>query len=193
MGTVRRPSMTVEPGTYELTPAHGTVRLRVDRAGIAKKIGHDLVIEVRAWTASVTVDADTARSTLTATVDATSLEVVQGVGGAKALSAKDKLEIVETINKKILKTKQHPTMMFKSTSVSPVDASRVTVVGNLTIAGVTRPATLELSTEAGTTAGTIKLVQSEWGIKPFSAFLGALKIKDEVLIEAQIKAHAAKS
>ena len=43
----------------------------------------------------------------------------------------------------LLGGKDHPTITFASTTVEPVEATRWTVSGDLTIHGVTRPVTLE--------------------------------------------------
>lgn len=65
-----------------------------------------------------------------------------------------------------------------------------TVTGDVTIAGTTRPVPLQLAVHDG--AGTVRfsgsthIVQSDFGIKPFSAFLGALKVKDTVELAVDV-------
>ena len=63
------------------------------------------------------------------------------------------------------------------------------VSGDLTMAGSTRPATFELQLEeGGRIRGTLPVMQSEWGIKPYRAFMGALKVRDtvEVVLDAAV-------
>lgn len=59
-------------------------------------------------------------------------------------------------------------------------AEAFTVEGELTIAGTTRTATVQGRLEDSHVTGSARVVQSQWGIKPFSAFFGALKLADEV-------------
>jgi polyisoprenoid-binding protein YceI len=59
----------------------------------------------------------------------------------------------------------------------------LSVRGKLTIVGVDRPSMVELVLdEAGHVTGKISVLQSEWGIKPYKALMGALKVRDEVEI-----------
>jgi hypothetical protein len=49
------------------------------------------------------------------------------------------------------------------------------------MAGTTNPASFELALdERGRVTGTLPVIQSEWGIKPYRALMGALKVRDAV-------------
>ena len=52
--------------------------------------------------------------------------------------------------------------------------------------GVTQPVTVEGRLAAGRALGSAVIVQSRWGIRPYSAFLGALKLRDEVEVQFDI-------
>jgi len=61
--------------------------------------------------------------------------------------------------------------------------------GELTMAGDTHPVSAQLSVDSdGHVTGTIPLTQSDWGIKPFKAMMGALKVKEavDVVIDARL-------
>jgi len=179
----------ISTGTYELGPSQGTLQLHTGREGVAKKIGHDLVIEAKQWTAKVNVDADDpTRSTATITVDTRSLEVVSGEGGAKPLSDKDRKDIKENIDKKVLKTDKFPDITFTSSRVESKGPDAYTVHGDLTILGTARPASMDIAVAGSKATGTMHLKQSDWGIKPFSALMGALKLADalRVSVDASI-------
>ena len=45
--------MSLQTGTYKLGPADGTLSVRTGRTGAAAKAGHDLVIHVTAWEATL--------------------------------------------------------------------------------------------------------------------------------------------
>jgi YceI-like domain len=65
-------------------------------------------------------------------------------------------------------------------------AESFAVDGVLTIEGATRPVTIQGGVAEGRVRGTATIVQSQWGIKPYSAFLGALRLKDEVMVEFDV-------
>jgi polyisoprenoid-binding protein YceI len=176
--------MTLSNGTFSLGPQVGHIRLHTGRAGAAAKAGHDLVIEAKSWSGSATV-GDPADSSVSVDVDVASLKVVSGSGGAKALSDGDISKIEKNITDDIFNTKKHPTISFRSTGVSGTP-DNFTINGNLTIMGNTQPVTLSGKAADGKVSGTGTIVQTAFGIKPFSALMGALKVADEVGISFEL-------
>ncbi|MDB5068255.1 MAG: YceI family protein, partial [Chloroflexi bacterium] len=112
------------------------------------------------------------------------LNVVEGHGGATPLSDKDRADIKKNIAQKVLTS---GTVSFKSTSIESSGDGRFTVNGELTIAGTTRPVRLELTQNGDRVSGRVSIRQSDFGIKPFSAMLGALKVADPVDLEVDVK------
>jgi hypothetical protein len=87
-------------GSFRLGPDSGRVVIKTGRAGFAARAGHDLTIEVTRWSATVTVPADgVAAAEVTAELDLGSLAVLEGTGGAKPLSDKDRRDILNTAGK----------------------------------------------------------------------------------------------
>ena len=181
---------TVPAGAYAFGAPEGQLLVKVFREGMAARIGHDLVFEVRDWSAKAMIDpSDLARSTLEATAQVTSLAIVEATGGAKALTRGDRGEIKRTIEEKILKTRQFPTVSLRSTGAE-ANGTGVRMAADLTLAGVTRPVDMLLTLNGGRARGIMTVVQSRWGIKPFSAFMGALKVRDAVEIVLEVPVHA---
>lgn len=186
MNTFLGSGVVISSGTYEIGPSQGSLQLHTGREGVAKKVGHDLVIEAQKWTAKVNVDGDDlTRSTASVTVDTRSLEVVSGTGGAKPLSDKDRRDIKENIDKKVLKTDKFPDITFQSSRVESKGADKATVHGDLTIMGTARPASMDITVSGNKATGTMTVRQSDWGIKPFSALMGALKLADQLTIAVE--------
>jgi polyisoprenoid-binding protein YceI len=179
--------MTIKPGTYNLGPSDGTLQVKTGRQGMASKAGHDLTLEASNWKATVTVDAEPVQSEVKATIEPRSLEVVAATGGAKPVSDKDKKDIMKNIAGLL----GNNSITFESTSVQPRGDSGATVLGNLSIAGQSREVTLDLTVEpSGTGArltGRVPIVQSNFGVKPFTAMMGALKVKDEVEVDLDVR------
>ncbi|MFB9834684.1 YceI family protein [Actinoallomurus acaciae] len=169
--------------TYALGPAAGTLRLRTGRSGLGRRAGHDLTMEVARWSGEAVIDlGDPSASAVTAEIDPASFEVVEGGGGVVALTAADRIEILKTVREKILKTRAHPAIRFRSTGAAGSPAA-FTVEGELTIMGVTRPVTVRGRIFDDRLTGEATVVQSRWGIKPYSALFGQLRVADEVKIE----------
>ncbi|WP_228044845.1 YceI family protein [Streptomyces ferrugineus] len=177
--------MTVSAGTYRLGPSTGRLLIKTSRAGLGRKAGHDLTIEATRWSGeAVVVTDDPGRSSVTVTVEAGSLTVREGTGGLKPLTDADKAEIKRTLEgEALLHTAQYPTITFHSTRITGTLES-FEITGELTIKGRTQPVTVHGGSDGdGTVCGWSTVTQSIWGIKPYAAFLGALKLADDVRIE----------
>jgi polyisoprenoid-binding protein YceI len=172
--------MSIPPGTHKIGPDNGTLTVKTGRSGAAAKAGHDLTIHVDAWEATLTIGEDPAQSTLTLDADADSLRVVHGTGGVQSLGDDDKQNIKETIDKDVLKKED---IQFRSTSVQAGDDGKLTVAGDLTLRGKTNPITFDLALgEDGNVSGSAVVKQTNFGMKPYSALFGALKVADEVTV-----------
>jgi polyisoprenoid-binding protein YceI len=180
--------MTIEPGTHAIGPADGTLTVHTGKHGAAAMAGHNLRIEVTAWTATVTIGAAPAQTSLELTADSKSLRVLEGTGGAKHLGDDDKTNIAKTINKEVLKGTD---IAFRSTSVDGDANGRLSVQGELTLSGTTQPITFDLALgDDRTISASATITQSNWGMKPYSALFGTLKVNDdvEVTIDATLPA-----
>lgn len=180
--------MTVPPpGDLDIGPANGWLRLRTYRQGLAAKAGHDLVLEASQWHGRVRVPAEPgAAPSVEVEVDLRLLEVVEGTGGVKPLSEGDKADIRKAMQKP-LQTDTRPLATFTSSEVR-VDGDRATVLGDLSLAGQSHPLQLDVRrAPGGTVSGSAQVVQTTWGIKPYTGFLGALKLRDAVDVEFELR------
>jgi polyisoprenoid-binding protein YceI len=71
---------------------------------------------------------------------------------------------------------------FRSTRAEASDdGDRLAVEGELTIVGRANPVSFELDVgEDGALRATAVITQTTWGMKPYSALFGALKVHDDV-------------
>ncbi len=118
--------------------------------------------------------------------DAGSLRVVEGTGGMQALAEDDIASIQKTIDDEVLKRDE---IEFHSTRVeSGSDGDRLAVTGELTILGQANPISFELDVgEDGTLSASAVVTQTAWGMKPYSALFGALKVHNDV--EVALEGH----
>ena len=167
----------IKAGTHRFGPGNATLSVRTRRGGAAAKAGHDLLLHVTAWEGTLTIGDDGAPAAAELTADASSLRVQRGTGGMKALDDADRANINQTIDDEVLERRD---IAYRSIAV---DGSRVE--GELTLAGKTRPLALELTVDEGSVRGSATITQSDWGMKPYSALFGTLKVLDEVEISLQ--------
>jgi hypothetical protein len=161
-----------------LGPDSARLSIRTARLGAASKAGHDLLIEVGAWEGKL----DTEPPSVWLKVDSTSLRVLEGTGGIQKLGDDDKENIEQTIDDEVLKKQD---IEFQSNDVK-VDGENWTVTGDLTLVGRTHPVNFDLVVrEDGTLSGSAVVKQTDWGMKPYTAFWGALKVADEVKVELE--------
>jgi polyisoprenoid-binding protein YceI len=162
--------------THHYGPDNATLTVQTRRGGAAAKAGHDLLLVVTRWEGTLEAgdDGPTAASL---TADSTSLRVQRGAGGMMALSDDDKANIHQTIDDEVLKRGD---IAFRSTSI---EGSRV--LGELTIGSTTKPIEFDLNVEGGSVSATIAVTQTKWGMKPYSALFGALKVHDDVVVALQ--------
>jgi polyisoprenoid-binding protein YceI len=153
--------------------------VRTGRTGAAAKAGHDLLIEVTDWKATLEIGDDPTQTSVALDADAASLRVLEGKGGMQALGEDDKLSIRQTIDDEVLKGKG---IEFRSTEVqTAANGSRISVRGELTLVGTVHPVAFDLLVDGdGTLSASAVLKQTDWGIKPYSTLFGALKVADEV-------------
>jgi YceI-like protein len=166
-------------------PDNARLTVSTKRTGAASKAGHDLLIEVGSWSATLDPDADPA---LTLTADSRSLRVLEGTGGIQALDDDDRAGISQTIDEEVLKGTP---IEFRSTRVElSGDGSPGAVDGELELAGKRHSISFELTAvEDGRLTGRATVKQSDWGMKPYSALFGTLKVADEVEVAVETEPH----
>jgi hypothetical protein len=180
------PHVSIQAVTYRLGPDDGTLSVRTERTGAAAMAGHNLLIHVTSWEATIELGKETS---ITLEADGGSLRVREGTGGMQALQDEDRANIEQTIDDEVL---ERMAITFRSTEVTPAaDAAGLSVRGELTLLGTTSPIAFDLGvTGEGAVSGVAVVKQTDWGMKPYSGLFGALKVVDEVEvgIEAQLPA-----
>ena len=191
-------AMAANGGRHQLGPESGRLTLRTYRSGLAAQAGHDLTIDVIRWQADIdlparnfTADAPSVpneRGGLDATIDLTSLAVREGRGGIKPLTDRDRRDILSQAGK-ALDTGRYPEASYTATSFSPDPAGSGggAIDGTLTLHGQSRPLRLQVTrTGDGPYRASATVVQSQFGIKPYSGMFGALKLRDDVEVEVTV-------
>ena len=168
-------------GTWDIDASHSTVGFSVRHMMVSKVRGY-----FTRFSGEVVTAADPAQSTVNATIDMDSIDTRQEQRDAHIRSA----DFFDVGN--------HTVMTFRSTEVR-TDGADWTVVGDLTIKGVTRPVELALEvngfgpdayggTRAGFSART-EISRKEFGVDidmPMDG--GGVVVGDKINIELEIEA-----
>lgn len=168
--------------TYDAKTAQ--VHVLTEKEGLLSAIAHDLELAVT----SFTVQAD--EQAIEATFDARSLKVLHALKDgrpASGLSEKDKADIEKNVVKDVLHAERHPQIRFVSAAVKR-DGAAASVTGTLTLHGVSRPVSFTARSAGGSWVAEVPLHQPDYGIKPFSAMMGTLKIKPGVRVRVSFPA-----
>jgi polyisoprenoid-binding protein YceI len=164
---------------FDPTNADCFVRTFVE--GALSAMGHDLEIRVT----SFAIEVDDARGAVTATFDPSSLEVEHALDAGRpapnALGPRDRRKIQANVRKDVLHPDRHPEIRFESGRIER-SGDRHRVEGELTLHGVGRPIAFDVVERDGRFEAEVPIRQPEFGITPYRAPLGVLKVKPEVLV-----------
>ena len=156
------------------------------KEGLLSAIAHDLKIKVSQLQLQISEDHQ-----IEAKFTAGSLRVVNamqaGSENASALSDSDKKKIEHTIAEEVLHSARFAEIKFVSTSVKPAGEG-YQIEGQLSLHGQTKGVAFTTRREGGRHTAEVKLHQPDFGIKPYSAMLGTLKIKPEITLKLSVPA-----
>jgi polyisoprenoid-binding protein YceI len=187
----------VPAGQYTLDKAHGSMLFRVDHLGFSH-----YTARFKRFDATLQFDPATlARSAVTATVDATSLET--DYPNPKEVDFNAQLQ-----GEQWLDTTKFPQMTFRSKTVEVTGPKAFKINGELTLRGITRPMVLEAKYNGGygghpmdpharigfSARGTLK--RSEFGMTygiPAPGTTMGVSDEVEVIIEAEFNGPPLKS
>jgi polyisoprenoid-binding protein YceI len=179
--------MALHAGRHQFGTESGRIVLRTFRDGLAAQAGHDLMIEVGRWSGELVVNDDLDPADLEVRIEMTSLTVLEGTGGLKPLTDRDRREIAVTA-RRALGADRHSHATFSATTFVRAHGGDGVINGSLTLASVTRPLQLQVSTTGPDHYRVITSVkQSDFGIKPHTAFFGALRVRDTVDVEVDFR------
>jgi polyisoprenoid-binding protein YceI len=187
--------MAVLAGRHQFGPDQGRIVLRTFRDGLAAQAGHDLTIEATRWSGALGVNDDLSPADLDVRIDMGALVVRDGTGGVKPLSDRDRREIAVTA-RKVLASDRYPEAVFAAAGFEPVAGGGGEISGTLTIRGQARPLKVHV-TQTGDDRyhAEAQVSQSDYGIKPYTAFLGALRVRDavDIVVDLDLSDQAADS
>jgi polyisoprenoid-binding protein YceI len=164
-----------------LTAAEGELQILTGVAGPAAKMGHRLTIAMASWRADVQWRGKQPVA-VELVVDVESLQVIKGEGGVTPLSGPEK-GVVRSNALKALDVKKYPQITFTAEGITKT-APGYRLDGTVQIHGTSRPQTVDLAVEESgdvwVMSASVPVLQTQFGVKPYSLFVGSLKVADEV-------------
>jgi len=162
------------------------------KEGFLSAIAHDLKIRVTKFT----IEVDEATRAITARFDAASLRVVCAMARGKespgSLTTANKREIEGNIVRDVLDARGFPEIGFVSTSVEEGDATYM-VQGKLALHGHERQVRVRVHKGGEHYIAEARIHQPDFGIRPYTALLGALKVQPGVLVRIVAPTKAPRS
>jgi hypothetical protein len=160
------------------TLAPGTLHVFTYKEGLLSPLAHDLRLTLARFTVDVQqTDVDARFEPQSLRVDGVMHGDTLDPGG---VSDSQKREILGNVHDKILDVRRFPEIRFRGKGEATGDGWRV--AGELTLVGRTQPLTVAVQRRDGRLAGRVELVPSRWGIQPFKAMLGTIRLQDRVTI-----------
>ncbi|UUO01390.1 YceI family protein [Mycolicibacterium novocastrense] len=169
--------------TWTMDQSEGRLEIRTGVEGRAAKMGHRLTIAVNSWHARVGwLDGEPAEVALT--VEVNSLEVVSGEGGVTPLTGPEKA-LARSNALKVLNAKRFPRIEFETSDIERTgDGYRLT--GAVHINGKTRDHVVDVIVqkvdEVWRMSCETTVRHSDFGLKPYSMLMGAMKVADAVTV-----------
>jgi hypothetical protein len=160
-----------------------TIHVFTFKAGLLARLAHDL--RLTAHKHELTLEAQRIRGYCAA--DSLTVDGVMGAHGLdpSALSDKDKRQILETVQGEILESRRYPRIEFEG-QVQKRSAQQLTLSGNLRLKNQTRPIVTELMHSGDRLQATFELKPSEFGIAPYKALAGAIRLDDRVRVSIAV-------
>jgi polyisoprenoid-binding protein YceI len=159
---------------------HALVHVFTFREGLLARLAHDLRLRVQAF--EITLH----RGEVSGWFEAASLRVDGVVEDERVdpdrLSAEDKAKIEQTLQAELLHVSSHPRVELHG--VLRPAASPGVLAGTLRLHGVEQPVEIPLAAVGGTLRAELSIAPSRFGIKPYRALGGAIRLQDRVLIRA---------
>jgi hypothetical protein len=162
------------------------IRVHTFKEGLLSRLAHDLLLNLGRFEIEAQGDK------VHAVGESQSLEVLgvarDGELIPESLGTGEKEAILQNLAEQVLRSEQFPRVRFTATVTR--GARALSMKGSLELCGTSQPLQVDMTRSGDRLIGTFELVPSRFGIKPFRALAGALKVQDRVRITVDARAPA---
>jgi polyisoprenoid-binding protein YceI len=199
-----QPTAAHEGRPYDIASSESLLIIVVYRGGALAKAGHNHVIASHNLTGTIYVPADIARSSFEVHLPVSELSVDEAALRAKEEGADFPPDIPDSakegtrrnmLSAALLDGEHYPEIVLRSERLEPAPGGsesqwlaqvQITLRGNLR--SITVPVHYEPKPDELVVSGEFPLKQSDLGLTPFSALLGALQVLDDMKVKFRIVA-----
>ena len=178
---------------YSMIAAQSQLTLTLIQEGVLRKIHPTHHVGVKSFSGRIQLPADESKASAELDAEAKSFANID-----KNMSDFERSGFHKVLHEEVLASKQHPTIKFRSVSITNVQKSgdnrSFTLNGDLTLRGVTRrvafPVKVTINGNQLRATGEENIKQTDFGITPYSGGLGTIKIGDQLKVSFVIVAQA---
>ena len=188
---------------YQIDAQASDIRILVYRGGVLKHVGHNHVVSLADIEGAVVRQPSFGDSRASLVIPVHTLVVdnpqVRAEEGADFSSEPSEQDIAGTrgnmLGAKLLAATRFPQLGAEVIGIrgSPDDA---VITARITIRDAVHelefPAAVQYDADKVRIKGEFRVLQSAFGIRPFSVMFGSLRVQDEITVKFNIAAHAAK-
>lgn len=162
-----------------------TIHIYTFKEGLLSKLAHDLRLTLTRFT------IDARGTEISARFEPGSLRIDGAMKDGKLdraeLSESDRQKIHDNIMRDVLRASEFGEIRFvgRTSSREPP----FTISGDLTMCGATHPVSLMLLLRGQRLVADVEIVPSVWGVKPFRALGGTLRVQDRVIVRIDASAE----
>lgn len=156
----------------------GTINVFTYKEGLLSAMAHDLRLTLERFEVEIDPETQTVAGRFWPSSLRIDGAVKEGQLDANGLSERDRRDIHNNITDKVLRTDHHPEVRFRGKLA--IDAAIGRIDGVLTLNGQEGPLAVTLRRDAGRYRGEAEFAPSRWGVAPFKALMGAIKLQDRV-------------
>jgi len=162
---------------------HATIQVFTYKAGLLARVAHDL--RLTAQRHELTLQGNHVSGSCAA--DSLVIDGVVTSHGldASVLSDKDQRQILETLRTEILHASQYPRIELEA-DIEQRSATAFKLTGTLRLHGRSRPVGTEIVHSGDHLQGSFEIAPSDFGIPPYKALAGAIKLQDRVRVSIDV-------
>jgi len=191
---------------YDLVAADSLLEIRAYRGGALASAGHNHIIASHDLAGTVYVADDLLKTSFEVRVPLATLTIDEASLRAQEMSPDFPPEVPESakqgtrahmLGPELLDADNNPEITLRALGLAADPAAADTVVAHIqaSVRGAPHEFSAPVHYVRGgnslTLTGQVRLRQSDLGLKPYSALLGALQVQDEMLISFRLVARAA--
>lgn len=152
------------------------------KEGVLSAVAHDLRLRLDEF--GVTLDGTALRAELDLSALSVEGPVTAGTGEVTPYDAGRRADVEKAMHADVLQTRRHRSALFQGTA-SP-DGTGFRVEGQLELAGKLAPLAFAVAIRDAEYTARFEIQPSRWGITPYKAMLGAIRVKDVVRVELSV-------